>query len=158
MRVHDLESFACGESTYQEIDPSRRSDQTSVFVNIVLPGSQEIATYAKLDPATPCVVLDSEFNEQLGLRVTQEKIKLRTLAGEMIGSLERHPIKLEAEKGQALEINTTLFVCESWNRGNFLGYSGFLQRILFALDPEKFKFFLAATSNHFRYLHMQLRV
>ena len=64
----------------------------------------------------------------------------------MVGSLERFPITLPAEEGDALEIDATLFVCEDWHRGNFLGYNGFLERIRFALDPKLAKFYFGPLS------------
>ena len=146
MLTVDWEQFISGVSSYYEEDLSLDSNQTSVHVNIELHGNMPIATLARLDPATPWVVLNAELNSQLGLRPSSTQIELRTVAGLMKGSLERFPITLAAEEGNALEIEATLFVCNDWRRGNFLGYSGFLQRIRFALDPLRRKFYFGPTS------------
>ena len=81
---------------------------------------------ARIDPATPWVILNSEYNERLGLRSEDPNVSLHTVAGHMKGTLERFPIALVAHEGKSLEIDATLFVCNDWKRGNFLGYSGLL--------------------------------
>ena len=138
------EEFASGVATYFEEDPSLTSTQTSIHVSIVLEGDVSIQVFARLDPATPWVVLNSELNEQIGLRATSAKVELHTVAGLMKGSLERFPITLQAEQGDPLEIEATLFVCDEWQRENFLGYSGFIERIRFAVDPASRKFYFGS--------------
>lgn len=57
----------------------------------------------------------------------------------MPGSLVRLNISLEAEQGQDLTVEATTFIPnlkEQWgNFPSFLGLSGFLERIRFAIDP-----------------------
>ena len=144
MLTRNGEDFASGVSTYFDEDPSSESNQTSIHVNVVLKGDIEIPIFARLDPATPWVVLNSEINEQIGLRAGSPEIELQTAAGFMKGCLERFPIRLEAEQGDSLEIEATLFVCDDWQRENFLGYSGFLERIRFAVDPIGKKFYFGS--------------
>ncbi len=110
------------------------SSQTSIFVEIAFPG-KSITTLARLDPATPWVVLNSEIAENLGFCFKEAKTKLYTIGGVMEGTLERQPIELLALEGPSLTIEATIFVCKEWQRECFLGYSGFLERIRFAVDP-----------------------
>lgn len=138
------EEFTSGSATYFEEDPFLKSRQTSIHVSIVLNGEVSIPVFARLDPATPWVVLNSEVNKQIGLRAASTEIELQTTAGLMKGSLERFPITLQAEQGEALEIDATLFVCDDWQRENFLGYSGFIERIRFAVDPSSRKFYFGS--------------
>lgn len=78
-------------STYSEHGPSRESEQTSKNVKISL--ENEFSTSTRIDPATPWVVLNSELNDQLGLRVRNGSvIKLRTAVGVLRGSLDRHQL------------------------------------------------------------------
>ena len=140
------EEFASGVMTYFDEDPSGGSAQTSIHVSIVLEGEVSIPTFARLDPATPWVVLNAELNEQIGLRANSAEITLQTAAGRMKGCLERFPITLQAEEGDALEIDATVFVCNDWERENFLGYSGFLERIRFAIDPSSNKFYFGSST------------
>jgi len=51
------------------------------------------------------------------------------------------PITLNAEIGQSLTVEASVFIPElaageHWYHPNFLGLSGFLDRIRFAVDPE----------------------
>lgn len=137
------EPFASGVSSYDDEDPSFGSKQTSVHVTILLRGPVTIPTTARLDPATPWVVLNAELNERLGLFAASSPspIELHTAAGRMTGNLVTHPITLTAQDGDDLEIEATLFVCREWRRENFLGYAGFLQRMRFAVDPHLNKFY-----------------
>jgi hypothetical protein len=50
---------------------------------------------------------------------------------------------LIADDGDSLRIDATVFVSSDWPRmaGTFLGYSGLLERIRFAVDPQKNDFF-----------------
>jgi len=137
----DGNRFTSGVATYYETDPSLGSDQTSVHIQISVNGTEQIVTSARVDPATPWVILNAELNDLLGLRANRNNdIELHTLAGVKRGSLERFPITVSAENGLPLEIEATLFVCNDWARGNFLGYSGFLQRFRFAIDPTSCHF------------------
>lgn len=145
LMLNDQE-FASSSATYFEEDPSLESTQNSIHVSILLNGDVSIPVFARVDPATPWVVLNSELNKQLGLCAASSEIELQTAAGLMKGSLERYPIILQAEQGYPLEIDATLFVCDNWQRENFLGYSGFIERIRFAVDPLSRKFYFGSLS------------
>ncbi len=141
------EIFAPNSASYYDEDPSLESGQTSIHVQIVIKGDMEIATLARLDPATPWVVLNAELNERLGFGAAADPdVCLQTAAGRMMGTLERYPIVLAAQEGQSLEIDATLFVCNKWRRGNFLGYTGLLERIRFAVDPMSQLFYFGPAS------------
>ena len=140
------EPFAPNAARYYEEDPSLESEQTSIHVQIVIRGEMEIATLARLDPATPWVVLNAELTRTLGLGANGPETQLQTAAGRMKGTLERYPILLAAEEGRSLEIDATLFVCRDWKKGNFLGYAGLLERIRFAIDPASQLFYFGSAS------------
>lgn len=135
------QEFTSGASEYFENNPSLKVSQDSIHVNIQIEAGVSIVTTARLDPATPWVVLNSEYNEQLGLYPGEPTVTLATVAGRKVGSLERIPITLLAQEGNTLRVDATVFVCNDWNRENFLGYSGFLQRIRFAVDPQYCRFY-----------------
>ena len=147
LSLGDGEAFALNSARYYEEDPSGESGQTSIHVEIIINGANRISTLARLDPATPWVVLNSELTETLGLGAHGPGAQLQTVVGRMTGTLERYPIVLAAEEGQSLEIDATLFVCSNWKRGNFLGYTGLLERIRFAIDPVSRLFYFGSTSD-----------
>jgi len=142
-------SFAPNLAKYYDEDPSLLSGQASIHVEVIIQGDTDIPTLARLDPATPWVVLNTEITECLGLGTEGEKTILQTAAGRMEGTLARCPVVLVAQEGQSLEIDATLFVCKEWQRGNFLGYAGLLERVRFAIDP---------VSRHFHFGDIQDRV
>lgn len=55
--------------------------------------------------------------------------------GLLDGTIQRLPITLIAEEGDHLTIDASVFVTDAWHHGHFLGYSGFLERLRFAIDP-----------------------
>lgn len=62
--------------------------------------------------------------------------RLSTRLGIKTGFLVRVPFLLIAEEGESLETEGTFFVPVDWPSGtSFLGYSGLLDSIRFALDP-----------------------
>lgn len=135
------EPFALSVAEYHEENPYHDTRQTSIFVEIAFPSIKDIRTYARLDPATPWVVLNYEIAENLGFPFNEEETKLHTIGGDMVGTLETHPIKLLALEGPSITIDATIFVCREWQRECFLGYSGFLERIRFAVDPSTNRFY-----------------
>ena len=56
--------------------------------------------------------------------------------GTVQGKLVRAMTTLVAEDGFSLEVDSTVFVSRDWPAGNFIGYSGLLERIRFAIDPQ----------------------
>ncbi|MCP4590420.1 MAG: hypothetical protein GY842_06740 [bacterium] len=56
--------------------------------------------------------------------------------GRYSGRLYLGAVKLTADKGKELDVDTTLFISPDWPGGNFVGYMGFLDRIRFAFDPR----------------------
>jgi len=58
-------------------------------------------------------------------------------------------IGLEIEAGENFEVSATVFVPtlpagEQWRYPNFLGLTGFLERIRFAIDPEESVFYFSS--------------
>lgn len=62
---------------------------------------------------------------------------LNTWLGRRRGRLVRVPFTLVADEGEPLSSEGTFFVTPDWPEGmTFLGYSGLLDSIRFALDPQ----------------------
>jgi hypothetical protein len=97
-----------------------------------------------LDTAADWSVINTEIAEDLGLfGIEGESIALSTRFGTIGGHLVPAPVTLIADGGDSLRIDATVFVSSDWPRkaGTFLGYSGLLERIRFAVDPQKKDFF-----------------
>jgi len=60
------------------------------------------------------------------------------------GRLERTAVSILADEGDSLDIEATAFVSPDWKDVTFLGYSGLLERIRFAIDPRENLFYFGA--------------
>jgi hypothetical protein len=70
------------------------------------------------------------------------RTRLDTRFGSMKGHLVRIPILFPADAGQDYEMEGTFFISPDWPPGcTFLGYSGMLDIIRFALDPQANHFY-----------------
>ena len=128
--------FTTGRATYRDLHPTNVSGTSAIYVQVVLPIQPGVSFYAMVDTGSPYCIFDTEIAEALGFSFNDgESIQLRTPYGEITGRIQRLMISLVAEQGDSLEIDASVFVTDDWRHGNFLGYSGLLERIRFAFDP-----------------------
>ena len=128
--------FTSGQATYRDFDPENSSRKRGLYVRVVLPDSSDASLYALIDTGTPYCVFNTVVIENLGLSFDEgEKIVLQTAYGPFEGTVQRVMIRLIAEHGESLNIDASVFVAADWHLGNFLGYTGFLERLRFAVDP-----------------------
>lgn len=115
----------------------RREPTAKVYVRVRFDGITRLIL-AQLDTGAPWSVLAPDVAEELGLLGHPgDRIRLRTSLGIKDGILVRIPLKLMAEEGASLDIDGSFFVTPDWPEGmTFLGYSGLLDSIRFALDPQ----------------------
>jgi hypothetical protein len=67
---------------------------------------------------------------------------MSTRFGLLSGQLARAPITLHADEGESVTFVGTFFVSEDWPISmSFLGYSGLLEMVRFALDPQSNDFY-----------------
>ena len=142
MLTLDGTPFTTGRATYRDLHPQRRSMKSAIYVQVVLPIHPNISLYAILDTGTPFCIFETEIAEALGLfPIDGESMSLKTAYGPFHGTIRRAILRLVAEQGDSLDIEASLFVTDDWTYGNFLGYSGLLERIRFALDPMTNSFY-----------------
>lgn len=100
------------------------------------------ALTAILDTGAQWSALDPEVAEATGaLQRDGVTVSYSTRFGTIVGKLVRTELVLEADEGASLLVNATVFVSTDWPSGrNFIGYSGFLERIRFGVDPEANQF------------------
>lgn len=136
------EPFTTGRCRYTDADG--RSEGAAKICIKVVPGDWETPVLAVLDTGADWSVLNTETAEELGLfGIEGESISLSTRYGTIAGYLVPAPVTLIADDGDSLRIDATVFISAEWPKdaGTFLGYSGFLERIRFAVDPQKNDFF-----------------
>jgi len=134
--------FTTGHATYRDLDPDNARRQHAIYVQVVLPIAAGMSAYALVDTGTPYCIFETEIIEALGLSaVSGESMTLNTAYGSFQGTIQRLTIRLAAEQGDSLDIDASVFVTDGWGYGNFVGYSGFLERFRFAFDPATNAFY-----------------
>jgi hypothetical protein len=134
--------FTTGLATYYNLDPNNARRQHAIYIQVVLPTATDLSVYALVDTGTPYCIFETEIVEALGVAdASGESMTLRTAYGSFQGTIQRLTIRLAAEQGDSLDIDASVFVTDAWGYGNFVGYSGFLERFRFAFDPATNAFY-----------------
>ena len=90
-----------------------------------------------LDTGASWSVLNADVADDLELFDRDgPTVTISSRMGTVQGKLVRAMTTLVAEDGDSLEVDSTVFVSRDWPAGNFIGYSGLLERIRFAIDPQ----------------------
>ena len=90
-----------------------------------------------LDTGASWSVLNAELADDLELFDRDgDTVTIRSRMGTVQGKLVRAMTTLVADDGDSVEVDSTVFVSRDWPAGNFIGYSGLLERIRFAIDPQ----------------------
>lgn len=138
--------FAAGMVYYEDHYPGQERTARIVVPVMV---EEYLPVQAVLDTGAPWCILSPEIAEQVGITAgTGYEPSGRVLhRGQWYkGKLFRMRIGLEAEQGESLDIEATVFVPtlppgETWLHPNFIGLDGFLNRIRFAIDPDENAFY-----------------
>jgi Aspartyl protease len=132
------EAFSCGRSTFRDHDPGRSEPTAKVFIRIRL---GQIEFLARLDTGAAWSVMTAELAEAAGATNSGTETTMHTLYGSISGSLAHVPITFVAEEGHSLDVDSTFLISRTWPHGIYLGYSGLLSSIRFALDPPHNAFY-----------------
>ena len=118
--------FTSGRSKFSDSVPGRMEPTAKVYVKLRI-GGVDRTVLAQLDTGAAWSILDSGIAEELG-------------------HLVRLPLTLVADEGESLETEGIFFVCRDWPVDlTFLGYSGLLDSIRFALDPQVNHFYFGSS-------------
>ncbi|MCI0393875.1 MAG: hypothetical protein L0332_06090 [Chloroflexi bacterium] len=131
--------FATGSMPYEYPPPGSGEVATRILVTVAI-GSQQ--TRAILDTGAPYVICDPRLIPHLPITSTStlEQTKLLIRGHWVRGTLHRLPVNFLAVEGEDLEVDATVFLpdleADSWgNLPSFIGLTGCLERIRFAVDP-----------------------
>lgn len=130
--------FSSGRAKFRD-SPSSPTRSARVYVKVALEGMAE-PFLALLDTGAEYSVVDREIAEEVGLSdVDGEPITLSHRYGRTAGKLVRTNLRMVADEGDTLLVDATVFVPEDvWPTGrNFIGYTGFLERVRLGLDPQQ---------------------
>jgi hypothetical protein len=140
------DNFSQGVTGYRDHYPGQEQ-----FARIVLAVTLEgrLPVQAVVDTGAPWCVIDpilaervksaADVGYELGMKLMIRGVRYK-------GKLIRMLITLEAERGESLDVDATVFVPrlsagEMWPYPNFIGLDGFLNRIRFAIDPSENAFY-----------------
>lgn len=130
------ETFASGASRFQDQPPGAAELTAKVYVKIDI-NDIDTTLLAQLDTGAAYSTLEAPVAEALDLLDGNgQQVTIATRVGKYSGRLERVPITLVADEGEALDIEAVFFVCKEWPGRTFLGYTGLLDHIRMALDPR----------------------
>lgn len=139
MLTLDGEPFTTGWATYVDSDPTH-GPVARIRIPMLV---GKLRVLALLDTGAQYSVLKRELAEYLGLTEADgQSIELSWRKGRVTGKLVRTDVTLLAEHGESLLIDATVFIPDDVEMANFIGYSNFLDRVRFAVDPQ---------SNHFHF-------
>ncbi len=135
-------SFAAGTSRFLDAYPGIRETQPRIYVKIRPVGTDD-PILALLDTGGHFCILNRDVVPLIRDRLTDrlDELVLNTARGPVRGELYILRIELIAEQGAGLEIDSTVFISPEWQAPNFIGYSGVLDRLGFAIDPRQNLFY-----------------
>ncbi|MCS6327141.1 MAG: hypothetical protein H8K06_08665 [Nitrospira sp.] len=120
---------------------SLQGPTSKIWVRIE-PDSLGQAVLAQVDTGAAWSILDADIAEALDLFDDQgEIVPISTRAGSFKFRLKNIPVQILAQQGDSLLVNAIVAVERGWRYGNFLGYTGFLERVKFAVDPASNLFY-----------------
>lgn len=134
--------FTTGSSEYFDAYPGIQEGNARIYVQFQ-PQGAPFEFLALLDTGAHYCILNEEAAglTQSYLTSSLGQVDIRTAYGLVRGPLYSHRIRLIAEVGDPLDIETMVFVPPDWQAPCFIGYTGVLDRIRFAIDSPKNQFF-----------------
>ena len=135
-------SFTQGRLTFLDRNQDAPEETAKIFIKLLV-GDLGWAMIAQLDTGAAWSVLDSKVAQFLGLaEAAGFPTILETRLGRKAGRLVKVPIQFLADEGISFETEGTFFICSDWPPSHtFLGYSGLLDSIRFAVDAQVNQFY-----------------
>ncbi|MCP4546636.1 MAG: hypothetical protein GY835_09255 [bacterium] len=126
-----------GALRYLDSYPGLKEAQPRVYVKF-RPAGVEGSFVALLDTGGHFCILNRLTSALLSdhLADSMGLFTIQTAHGRLVGELYRHTITIIAEVGESLQVESTLFVPPDWEGPCFIGYSGVLDRMCFAVNPR----------------------
>lgn len=135
-------SFAIGVTSYSDHRPGRREPLPRIYVPF-RPDGAKTWHLALVDTGGHYCILSPELAETVSDRLVHSlgQFELWTAQGLVQGTLYRHRIELMAEEGVNLGVDATILISPDWRGSTIIGYSGVLDRMRFAVDPQRNRFY-----------------
>lgn len=147
--MEDGEPFATGAVMYRYGPAGQRDANPRILIPVELEG---FATFAVLDTGSPYVMVAPAIAQRLGLDPANalEQTRITHRNNLWNGGLHRIEVKFVATQGMTPVVDATAFVpdvseMEPWgDMPSFLGLTGCLERLRFAVDPGTDTFYVGA--------------
>ncbi len=138
-------TFAIGVSEYADTRPGIEEPLSRVYVPFQ-PEGTAIWQLALVDTGGHFFIPSPDVLASIRKDLTDsfDRTSLMTAQGRIHGELYRHHLVLIAAEGEDLDVDATVFVSSEWNGPSIFGYTGMLERIRFAVDPENNLFYFGA--------------
>lgn len=139
-------AFATGIAQFADAYPGLDESLPRIYIEFRPHGvGSEMAFPALLDTGGHYCVLSREAAEAAdGLLTTNlGQMTLQTARGRIRGDLYLLRIEIFAAIGEDLDLEVVALVSADWRAPNVIGYSGALDRIRFAIDPQANRFLFA---------------
>lgn len=143
------ETFATGAIRYNYRPVSANETTNRIILLVEIAG---VLTEAVVDTGAPYVICAPRIALLAGFDRAYALARMRMLIRgmQLEGSLTRLSIKLLAREGDDLTVDATVFVPdveEYWGSfPSFIGLTGFLERLRFAVDPSTDTFYFGPLS------------
>jgi hypothetical protein len=148
LQFTDGQPFAQGCCGFLYRPATERDTTPRIILTVQISG---IETQTALDTGGVYLVCDPEIADLLNLDpssgVGTDTLGIREWKGS--GTLYRLPLMLVSDEGRGLELEVTAFVPslqpgETWRLPSYMGLSGCLERLRFAVDPATDTFYFGA--------------
>ncbi|HBL25975.1 MAG TPA: hypothetical protein DD490_03980 [Acidobacteria bacterium] len=134
MLILDGKPFTTGRARFFDQHPRFPEPSAKIYVQVEFAGLDG-TWIAQVDTGAAYSILEIDVATALGLLGLKKPwTRLSTRLGVLNGQLIRLPVALVADDGESLEVEAPFFVSPDWRGGTFLGYTGLLDRLRFALD------------------------
>ena len=135
-------AFTCGRAKFADSSPHVIEPTAKIYVRLRF-GSLTQDLLAQVDTGAAWSVLAPDIAQRIGIPLEiGDLARLSTRFGSKTGRLVRVAFSFVADEGEDLDTEGTFFVSPDWPHGlSFLGYSGLLDSVRFALDPQKNHFY-----------------
>ncbi|MCL1473685.1 retroviral-like aspartic protease family protein [Argonema antarcticum] len=138
------ETFACGATGYEYRPVTQTENTNRIILEVEIQG---IPTIAVVDTGAPYVICAPKVALEAGVaRASALETRTMLIRGMRLdGFIVRLNIRLVAREGENLDVDSTVFVPEVeeyWGDfPSFIGLTGFLERMRFAIDPSTDTFY-----------------
>ena len=148
LKFEDGRSFAQGACGYRYCPATTREATPRIIVQVQI---GDINTPAIVDTGGVYFICEPQIAELIDLDPAEalETDEVNIRGTKCSGALHRVSLTLQAQEGQSIELEVTVFVPSlqphhEWDLPSFMGLSGCLERLRFAVDPVTDTFYFGA--------------